>query len=240
MVRKKFLKAKAVILAVVMALQSFGMPVHAQTQTGLNGGETATVSDLAESAPVSELGDPVAASETGNPEAVYDDNEPTAMTETYVGVSEDTTDGVDVSTPKEGEIAGNDTAEEYASSGRSSEAKLSMKELADLYEGIGSYSTLYKTAPVISGSGYKPSVLTNDAYNYVKRDINYYRTVAGLGEISLTDELNTSASWGALVLAMNKVLSHTPSKPADMSQEDYTKGYSILKQQSSVQQSVGR
>lgn len=189
MVRRKFLKAKAVTLAVLMALQSFGLPVHAQIQTGLNEEETATVLDLTESALV----------------------------------SENTTDGGDAAALEAGQPVENVTAAEYASSGRSSVAKLSMKELADLYEEIGSYSTLYKTAPVISGSGYKPAVLSDDAYNYVKKEINYYRTVAGLKKIGFTDELNLSASWGALADAMNNEITHDPAQPDEMSDEDYEK-----------------
>lgn len=114
----------------------------------------------------------------------------------------------------------------FTDSGLDSVSKLSMKELASLYKSVGSYSSLYATKPVVSGSNYSPGVLSDDAIGYAERWINYYRSSVGLPEITLTDEANLEASYGALILAMNNdYLTHTPSKPADASQEDYERGY---------------
>ena len=48
---------------------------------------------------------------------------------------------------------------------------------------------------------------------------------AGLTPIFFTDDLNLSASWGGLVLAMNDTLTHYPAQPEGMSNEDFQKGY---------------
>ena len=113
----------------------------------------------------------------------------------------------------------------YTDSGRTSIAKLTMDEIRAKLDAIPTYTTLYSTEPVISGSGYRPAVLTANARNNTLGWINYYRTVAGLGQVSFTSTLNTSASWGALCLAMNDEFTHFPDQPADMSTEDYQKAY---------------
>ncbi len=113
----------------------------------------------------------------------------------------------------------------YMNSGQAGVAKKTMKELAESMPVWGTGYSLYSREPVTSGSGYKTAVLTTNAYDYVKKYINYYRGAAGLGSISFTDELNDSAAWGALTLAMNDVFTHYPDKPADMSEADYNKGY---------------
>ena len=111
--------------------------------------------------------------------------------------------------------------EQYKESGRESVKKLSMEELKQLYKAIPEYEKLYKTEPVLTGSGYRPSVLSDEAYAAAQDWINYYRTVAGLGKITLDSPVNESASYGALVMAMNNGLNHFPRQPENMSDEDY-------------------
>lgn len=113
--------------------------------------------------------------------------------------------------------------EQYKESGRESVKKLSMEELKQLYKAIPEYEKLYKTEPVLTGSGYRPSVLSDEAYAAAQDWINYYRTVAGLGKITLDSPVNESASYGALVMAMNNGLNHFPRQPENMSDEDYQK-----------------
>ncbi len=111
-------------------------------------------------------------------------------------------------------------------SGRYSVGKISMKDLHALYKNIRTYSRLYETAPVISGAGYHPSVLTEEAYGNAGDLINYYRGVAGLGDVNLSDAANLEASYGAMLLAMVNTLTHTPPKPNNgISEEDYKRGY---------------
>lgn len=113
----------------------------------------------------------------------------------------------------------------YMNSGRTSVAKLSLSQLIKLAESIPEYgNSLYSTTPVISGSNYRIGTLSDNAKKNALGWINYYRASAGLAPVTLSQEANTSAAWGALTMAMSGVFSHYPPKPADMSQEDYQKG----------------
>ena len=55
--------------------------------------------------------------------------------------------------------------------------------------------------------------------------LNYMRYLAGLPEVQLSDELNDLAQHGAVLLAANDELTHYPTKPADMDDAFYEKGY---------------
>ena len=118
------------------------------------------------------------------------------------------------------------TQEQYAESGRTSISKPDMEELRQLYNSLPTYDKLYKTEPVVEGTDYHIAVLSDEAYDTAKGLINYYRRVAGLGDITLSDDVNESAAYGALALAMNNSgLTHYPSQPKDMSSIDYNKAY---------------
>jgi uncharacterized protein YjdB len=118
------------------------------------------------------------------------------------------------------------TQEQYAESGRTSINKPDMEELRQLYNSLPTYDKLYKTEPVVEGTDYHIAVLSDEAYDTAKGLINYYRRVAGLGDITLSDDVNESAAYGALALAMNNSgLTHYPSQPKDMSSIDYNKAY---------------
>ena len=118
------------------------------------------------------------------------------------------------------------TQEQYAESGRTSISKPDMEELRQLYNSLPTYDKLYKTEPVVEGTDYHIAVLSDEAYDTAKGLINYYRRVAGLGDITLSDDVNESAAYGALALAMNnRGLTHYPSQPKDMSSIDYNKAY---------------
>ena len=64
------------------------------------------------------------------------------------------------------------------------------------------------------------SVYLNDALQL----LNFYRRLAGLEEVILSDHLNVQAQYGAVVLAANNTLTHTPKKPADMTESFYRMG----------------
>ncbi|MDD3413503.1 MAG: CAP domain-containing protein [Lachnospiraceae bacterium] len=55
--------------------------------------------------------------------------------------------------------------------------------------------------------------------------VNYIRYLAGLNKLELNSNLNTSAQYGAVVLAANNILTHTPSQPAGMNDTFYKRGY---------------
>lgn len=113
---------------------------------------------------------------------------------------------------------------EITQSGLYDTEKLSAEALRKLYGSLTGTDSLYAKEPDLSKDGYSPSVLTEDAYLYIEQLINYYRIAAGVEEISLKDDLNESASWGALTMAMGRDFSHEPEKPEAMSQKDYEKG----------------
>ena len=110
-------------------------------------------------------------------------------------------------------------------SGRSSVAKPSMAELRKRLDAIPEITDLYSVGPSLSAGSYRPGVLSPSAYANALAWINYFRVAAGLNEITFTDELNLSASWGALTLAMGDQFTHWPKQPEGMSDEDYQKGY---------------
>ena len=118
-------------------------------------------------------------------------------------------------------------------------AKPGMEDLREKYDSIVPISVyfdpnaypdpittaLYDSEPIVSGSGYRPAVLSDEAYANGLDWINYYRYAAGMEDVEFTDELNLSASWGALSLAMLRQVIHEPPKPEDMRDEDYSKAY---------------
>ncbi len=77
----------------------------------------------------------------------------------------------------------------------------------------------YKTAPYSAGK------LSDSTLQSALNALNIVRYIAGIDEVSLSDNYNDLAQTGALVDAVNGQLSHMPSKPADMSDELYNKGY---------------
>ena len=55
--------------------------------------------------------------------------------------------------------------------------------------------------------------------------VNLMRMIAGLPEVYLHDDYNELTQYGAVVLAANDTLTHTPAKPAGMDNSFYEKGY---------------
>ena len=68
------------------------------------------------------------------------------------------------------------------------------------------------------------TTFVNSAYTF----LNFYRYCAGLGQLVLDNNLcygTDGAQYGAVVLAANNTLTHTPSKPSDMDQSFFENGY---------------
>lgn len=117
------------------------------------------------------------------------------------------------------------TPEGYTESGCKSIGKFSMDELREFYYEIPAYNDkLYSKTPTVESGNYEISVLSQDAYEHAEKKINLYRLIAGLEGIHLTETLNTSAAYGALVNAANNKMSHYPDKPDDMDVETYAQG----------------
>lgn len=60
--------------------------------------------------------------------------------------------------------------------------------------------------------------------------VNLMRMIAGLPEVYLHDTYNELTQYGAVVLAANDTLTHTPSRPAGMDDEFYENGFAATSQ----------
>ncbi len=114
----------------------------------------------------------------------------------------------------------------YARSGRRGVKKATWRELCEKFDMLlDEPETLFSTSPSAASKGYHIGVLTNETVNYYQNAINYYRTAATVGPITLTKQLNENAAWGALIQAIRNGLSHNPPQPSFMKDEDYAKAY---------------
>ena len=211
--KAKYLKALSILLTASILLTSSlqATPVYA--------------SDITEDS----ISKPVSAETIASDKAIsYDaeENNPEIITESDNDKQTEETQDSEIKMDGPDQINDSYAASNYLESGRSSIKKLSIDELKTLYNSMGSYNKLYDIEPDIDGDDYHISKLSDEALDYAQRVINYYRTVAGLSDIQLTDTLNESAAWGALTLAINDTaLTHFPEKPGIMSEDDYQKGY---------------
>ncbi len=77
-----------------------------------------------------------------------------------------------------------------------------------------------------SSSPYKIGKPSNAALTEAINSVNFIRYVAGLPyDVTLDSSLNTQTQTGSLVLYMNQVMSHTPQKPAGLTDSLYQVGY---------------
>ena len=72
---------------------------------------------------------------------------------------------------------------------------------------------------------YKTGSLTNGFLKDGLNTLNFVRYLAGLPEVELHKAYNNECQAGALVMAVNKTLSHYPAKPAGMDNGLYKTGY---------------
>ena len=112
----------------------------------------------------------------------------------------------------------------YTDSGRTSVPKPTMEELKSRLNSIPGVGSFYASEPTVTGPDYRPAVLSAEGYANTLAWINYYRAAAGLEAVTFTDELNLSASYGALVDAAINQLTHTPTQPSDMPDDIFKKG----------------
>lgn len=90
----------------------------------------------------------------------------------------------------------------------------------NLTSGAVSYVTEPSTeAPYLSG------MLSDDVLGDACATVNLYRYIAGLPLVSVNMDYTKKAQAAALVSAVNGALSHTPSKPEEMSVQLYTSAY---------------
>ena len=90
-------------------------------------------------------------------------------------------------------------------------------------------TTVFAETPSVTNP-YKPGALTPEFLDNGLNMFKFARYVAGLSEnIVYTDELNDLGQHGAVILAAIGKLTHTPSKPDDMSEEFYKRAYKSTK-----------
>ena len=96
--------------------------------------------------------------------------------------------------------------------------------LACCASGAWAASDIYEVEPTFSP--YSAGVVRRDVLEAALAEVNYIRGLAGVpNNLTLNDDYNTRAQHGAVLMDANDVMSHTPSKPTDMSQAFYELGY---------------
>ncbi len=96
--------------------------------------------------------------------------------------------------------------------------------IADYWNSLTPEATTVFTALPSARTPYAIGELDSVYLNDGLRLLNFYRWLAGLESVSLSDHLNVQAQYGAVVLAANDSLTHTPKKPADMTESFYRMG----------------
>lgn len=76
-----------------------------------------------------------------------------------------------------------------------------------------------------TASTYKSGVLSDASIKRATDVLNTMRFIAGLDEVSTTDDYNKLAQAGSMLNAANNSLNHFPPKPSDMSDDIYDLGY---------------
>ena len=82
------------------------------------------------------------------------------------------------------------------------------------------YTNRYKTEPSLTAPYYEGS-LKDDIVQDTLNQLYFYRYLAGLNSVTLNTNKQPRNQKCALVQAVNKTLTHTPSKPSDMDQDFY-------------------
>ncbi len=102
------------------------------------------------------------------------------------------------------------------------------EEIKNFVEKSGATETepiRYETEPSVTGE-YAPGRLSEQTRNSALAMLNQIRYIAGIdADVAWDEEYEKKAQAGALVNCVNDKLSHTPVKPAGMSQELYELGY---------------
>ena len=86
-------------------------------------------------------------------------------------------------------------------------------------------NSIYKDNPNTSIPYYEGS-LKPEVEADVLNHLNFYRWLAGLNELSIKTERQSANQKGALILAVNRSLTHYPPKPNGMDEAFYQEGYS--------------
>lgn len=109
-------------------------------------------------------------------------------------------------------------------SGDLNNSKPTKEQIRQVWDLVTNATDRYVTEPSISAP-YALGELSESFLNSGLTYLNYVRYVAHLPAVQLTDEMNESAQYGAVVLASLDQFTHYPQKPDDMDEEFFQKGY---------------
>lgn len=139
--------------------------------------------------------------------------------------------GSAIETSKEQPVAAVDENSEEAvggslmKSGLLSVLKPSQKSIAEEYAKVVMATERFETEPGTSAP-YSLGKLSDNYLQSASSYVNYIRTLAGLGTLDMNHNLNTNAQYGAVVLAANNKLTHSPAQPSGMDDSFYLPGRS--------------
>ena len=96
-------------------------------------------------------------------------------------------------------------------------------------------NSVYKENPSTS-IPYKEGSLKAEVETDTLNQLNFYRFLAGLNNVSLNTSRQSANQKGALILAVNNTLSHYPTKPSGMDDSFYNIGYAACGSKSNTYQ----
>ena len=117
-----------------------------------------------------------------------------------------------------------DTAPTEMQSGDLSVEKPSIADIQQKYATVTTAETRFDEEPS-AAAPYALGKLSQSFLNSGVTYLNYIRYLAGLPKVELTDEENTAAQYGAVLLAANDSMTHKPKQPEDMDDAFYEAGY---------------
>jgi len=106
------------------------------------------------------------------------------------------------------------------------EYEIAAKHIELAHDGFDDVKTTYAEAPVLSAP-YSAGSLSEKDLKSALNTLKMIRFLAGVPyeDIRFTDELNSISQHGAVLLAASDQFTHTPGKPADMSQSFFDLAY---------------
>ena len=116
-----------------------------------------------------------------------------------------------------------DTAPTEMQSGSLAMEKPTMADIQAKYATVTTAETRFDETPSVTAP-YALGELSPSFLDSGLTYFNYIRYLAGLPAVQLSDEKNTAAQYGAVVMAANNELAHFPTRPEDMDDAFYQAG----------------
>ncbi len=84
---------------------------------------------------------------------------------------------------------------------------------------------IYDVNPVYLKGKYVEGKLKQEVINDALNELNFYRWLYGINEVTINEQFMSRSQKGALIQKKNNQMSHTPSKPSDMSDDFYKEAF---------------